>query len=75
VRLKYEDGSFTAQASASQVQQALDLRQAVVRALVLNTGASGYRLLSIEDTALPYYRPDQEYFLFNKWEKALRELA
>lgn len=74
VRIRSDVGHVTALASPQNVQRALDLRETVVRAVIVSE-QTGDRLLSLEDTSLPRYRPDPEYFLFKKWEKALRELA
>ena len=64
----------TASSSARQVEQALELRELEVRATVLSSPV-GDRLLSLEDASLPKSRADAGYFLFKKWEKALKELA
>jgi hypothetical protein len=75
VRVKSEDGTqATVPATAKQVQQALDHRSSVVRLLVLKNGLKT-RLLRMEDTELPRFRPDPEKYLFVKWDNLLKKLA
>ena len=75
VKFKSEDGALvTIVASANQVEKALELRSARVRALILRHGLKS-RLMSMEDTSTPPFRANPEIHLFRKWDGLLRRLA
>lgn len=76
VRFKTDDAaSVTAAANEQQVNTALELRHQKVRALVLQTESVGARLLTLVDaeTDRPHY--SDEVYIFDKWGRALQELA
>jgi hypothetical protein len=75
IRLKSDASQVTLLATPEQVQQALDLRNAPVRAIALCDITGSRRLIWMEDSTLPRYRPDPEYFLYGKWAKALQDLS
>jgi hypothetical protein len=76
VRVKTDDAAnISAMASEQQVNNALGLRHEKVRALLLHSEAIGNKLLTLasEESARPTFS-DEEY-IFEKWGRALQELA
>jgi hypothetical protein len=74
VRLKHGDRPITLSATPSQVETALGLRGAEVKALAL-VAETHCKLLRIQGIGLPWPIPSRDDAIFKRWDGLLRRLA
>ena len=75
VRIKSDDGrQLTLSATALHVDNALNLRNATIRALAV-IEETGSRLLRLQDQATGWTVPSREEAVFARWDGLLRRLA